>query len=211
MIDDVYTHIHRYTWIYKFGEMSGEINKGKMATSVIRIKKICAWCGKEFEAQKLSTQFCSHRCSSHAYKDKKRQEKKQRAETASQRSQQKKKVEDIKDKEYLTVSEAAQLLGFTRDGVYKLIYRGLLKAHRITSHWTVIYRKDIDEMITARPIDPSDISKKDREPITEFYTTKEVLEKFSISNSWLFKAAKQQNIPKSHSTVRPTGARNTAT
>lgn len=107
MIDDVYTHIHRYTWIYKFGEMSGEINKGKMATSVIRIKKICAWCGKEFEAQKLSTQFCSHRCSSHAYNDKKRQEKKQRAETASQRSQQKKKVEDIKDKEYLTVSEAA--------------------------------------------------------------------------------------------------------
>lgn len=167
-----------------------------MATSVIRIKKICAWCGKEFEAQKLSTQFCSHRCSSHAYKDKKRQEKKQRAETASQRSQQKKKVEDIKDKEYLTVSEAAQLLGFTRDGVYKLIYRGLLKAHRITSRWTVNYRKDIDEMITARPIDPSGISKKDREPITEFYTTKEVLEKFSISNSWLFKAAKQQNIPK---------------
>lgn len=196
MIDDVYTHIHRYTWIYKFGEMSGEINKGKMATSVIRIKKICAWCGKEFEAQKLSTQFCSHRCSSHAYKDKKRQEKKQRAETASQRSQQKKKVEDIKDKEYLTVSEAAQLLGFTRDGVYKLIYRGLLKAHRITSHWTVIYRKDIDEMITARPIDPSGISKKDRETITEFYTTKEVLEIFSISNSWLFKVAKQQNIPK---------------
>ena len=144
MIDDVYTHIHRYTWIYKCGEMSGEINKEKMATSVIRIKKICAWCGKEFEAQKLSTQFCSHRCSSLAYKDKKRQEKKQRAETASQRSQQKKKVEDIKDKEYLTVSEAAQLLGFTRDGVYKLIYRGLLKAHRITSHWTVIYRKDID-------------------------------------------------------------------
>lgn len=96
----------------------------------------------------------------------------------------------------MTVSEAAQLLGFTRDGVYKLIYRGLLKAHRITSHWTVIYRKDIDEMITARPIDPSGISKKDREPITEFYTTKEVLEKFSISNSWLFKAAKQQNIPK---------------
>lgn len=108
----------------------------------------------------------------------------------------KKTVEDIKDKEYLTVSEAAQLLGFTRDGVYKLIYRGLLKAHRITSHWTVIYRKDIDEMIMARPIDPSGISKKDREPITEFYTTKEILEKFSISNTWLFKVSKQQNIPK---------------
>jgi len=61
---------------------------------------------------------------------------------------------------------------------------------------SVIYRKDIDEMIMARPIDPSGISKKDREPITEFYTTKEILEKFSISNTWLFKVSKQQNIPK---------------
>ena len=182
-----------------------------MATSVIRIKKICAWCGKEFEAQKLSTQFCSHRCSSLAYKDKKRQEKKQRAETASQRSHQKKKVEDIKDKEYLTVSEAAQLLGFTRDSVYKLIYRGLLKAHRITSHWTVIYRKDIDEMITARPIDPSGISKKDREPITEFYTTKEVLEYSPSATHGFSKSPSSRTFPKSHSTVRPTGARNTAT
>ena len=51
-------------------------------------------------------------------------------------------------------------------------------------------------MIMARPIDPSGISKKDREPITEFYTTKEILEKFSISNTWLFKVSKQQDIPK---------------
>ncbi len=34
------------------------------------------------------------------------------------------------------------------------------------------------------------------EPIEEFYTTKEILEKFGISNSWLFKMAKERNIPK---------------
>ena len=33
-----------------------------------------------------------------------------------------------------------------------------------------------------------------KEPITEFYTTKEVLAKFGISNSWLFKAAKENNF-----------------
>lgn len=37
---------------------------------------------------------------------------------------------------------------------------------------------------------------KEKQPITEFYTTKEVLEKFGISNSWLFKAAKENNFPK---------------
>lgn len=38
--------------------------------------------------------------------------------------------------------------------------------------------------------------KKEAEPIEEFYTTKEILEKFGISNSWLFKMAKERNIPK---------------
>ncbi len=38
--------------------------------------------------------------------------------------------------------------------------------------------------------------KKVAEPIEEFYTTKEILEKFGISNSWLFKMAKERNIPK---------------
>ena len=35
---------------------------------------------------------------------------------------------------------------------------------------------------------------KEKQPITEFYTTKEVLEKFGISNSWLFKAAKRKQL-----------------
>ena len=39
-----------------------------MATSSIRIKKICQWCGTEFEAQKVSTKYCSHRCVNLAYK-----------------------------------------------------------------------------------------------------------------------------------------------
>lgn len=61
--------------------MSGEIKGSKMSTSNIRIKKICVWCGNEFEAQKSTTQYCSKRCAEHAYKDRKRQEKKQRVET----------------------------------------------------------------------------------------------------------------------------------
>ena len=37
---------------------------------------------------------------------------------------------------------------------------------------------------------------KEAEPIEEFYATKEIIEKFGISNSWLFKMAKERNIPK---------------
>ena len=34
------------------------------------------------------------------------------------------------------------------------------------------------------------------EPISEFYTTKEIIEKFGVSNSWVFAQGKAYNIPK---------------
>ena len=41
----------------------------------MEINKRCKWCGSPFIAQKVSTQFCSHRCANASYKRKKRNEK----------------------------------------------------------------------------------------------------------------------------------------
>ncbi len=168
--------------------MSGERKGSKMSTSNIRIKKICAWCGNEFEAQKSTTQYCSKRCAEHAYKDRKRQEKKQRVETYEVRRVETSKNDALKDKQYLTVIEAAQLLNRTRYGIYKLIYRGTLKAYRLSSQWTVIKKSDIEAMIEARPYErkpktTETVSDENGEAVTEFYTTKEIIEKFGVSNS----------------------------
>lgn len=181
--------------------MSGEIKGSKMSTSNIRIKKICAWCGNEFEAQKSTTQYCSKRCAEHAYKDRKRQEKKQRVETYEVRRVETSKNDALKDKQYLTVIEAAQLLNRTRYGIYKLIYRGTLKAYRLSSQWTVIKKSDIEAMIEARPYErkpktTETVSDENGDAITEFYTTKEIIEKFGVSNSWVFAQGKAHNIPK---------------
>ena len=51
-----------------------------MATSSIRITKICQWCGVEFEAQKVSTKYCSHRCANLAYKQAVRDQRVKQAE-----------------------------------------------------------------------------------------------------------------------------------
>lgn len=105
--------------------MSGEINDSKMATSNIRIKKMCEWCGNEFEAQKCSTRYCSKRCAEHAYKERKRQEKKKRVENNEIErvaSENEDKLQDcLYYCLYLTVAEAAQILKRTRFGIYKLI------------------------------------------------------------------------------------------
>ena len=44
-----------------------------MPASNSKIKKICEWCGTRFEAQKISTKYCSHRCANLAYKKRERE------------------------------------------------------------------------------------------------------------------------------------------
>lgn len=34
----------------------------------MEVKRICQWCGKPFIAQKTTTNYCSHQCSSRGYK-----------------------------------------------------------------------------------------------------------------------------------------------
>ena len=43
-------------------------------SSKLKIKLICAWCGKEFIAQKTTTACCSKQCANALYKKKKRDE-----------------------------------------------------------------------------------------------------------------------------------------
>lgn len=172
-----------------------------MATSNIRIKKNCKWCGKEFEAQKVSTQFCSKRCAEHAYKERKRQERKKQVEKAEVERVTLESDKKLQDSPYLTVAEAAHILKRTRFGIYKLMYRGILKAYRVTGQWTLIKRADIDAMIEARPYERKPkatalANDENGEAISEFYTTKEIIEKFGVSNSWVFAQGKAHNIPK---------------
>ena len=42
-------------------------------SSNLKIKRICAWCGKEFIAQKTTTACCSKQCANALYKKNKKQ------------------------------------------------------------------------------------------------------------------------------------------
>ena len=97
----------------------------------------------------------------------------------------------------------AQILNITPRAVYNLIYRGTIKAYRIASQGAVIKRADIDAMIEARPYERKPkatalANDENGEAISEFYTTKEIIEKFGVSNSWVFAQGKAHNIPKAY-------------
>lgn len=123
-----------------------------MTASTFKILKQCLMCGNMFEAQKVSTLYCSHKCNSRHYKLKKKLERKEHAElpfveptTFKPRA----KAIDramIKDKEFLTVRDISILFGCSRPTVYKLINTGKLKAKNIGLKQTYVRRSDIDKL-----------------------------------------------------------------
>ena len=165
-----------------------------MAKSNIRIKKICEWCGQEFVAQKVTTKYCSHRCANLAYKQAIRAKRIQQEEQRIQIVKSEKPLMDIKDKEYLSIAQAATLLGLSLQAVYKMIYTGHLVAYKLSSRLSFVRQSDIEEMLKRNPYKKR--QSKDTLPITDFYTTNEIKEKFGVKDSWIFHIAKEHNIPR---------------
>ncbi|MFR9557395.1 MAG: hypothetical protein SNJ35_07455, partial [Rikenellaceae bacterium] len=102
--------------------------------------KVCIHCGAHFIAKKISTQYCTHKCSQQAYKQK---QKEKRIAAAHREIKDKNKPliyknEDfseinnpsenssssLKQREFLAVKETAQLLGVTRVTVNRYCVSG---------------------------------------------------------------------------------------
>ncbi len=159
-------------------------------SSTIEITKICEFCGRSFIARKCSTRFCCKRCAEHAYKQQKRNlhvaEQQGIANSVG--------LDKISEREYISPTQCAILIGVSRRTLYRYLEANKIPCCQFRG-CTRIRRKDVESLF-GNSTEYIKREKKQAEPIEEFYTTKEILEKFGISNSWLFKMAKERNIPK---------------
>ena len=154
-----------------------------MTASKIEIHKVCEYCGKTFVAWKSTTRFCSKTCNSRAYKQFRREQRIAAIENETNT----RPIEKIRDKTILSPKEVAVLLGLSTRKVYYLIDKGLLKASHLSTRITLIKRKDIDVMLDENQ---EKRRRKSSQPITEFYTTSDIFQKYGISESGLYKIAK---------------------
>ena len=161
-------------------------------SSRIDIQKRCKWCGAIFTAHKTTTEYCSHRCGNLAYKDKVR---KQRIESLQHELGKSIKTPPNLNKEYLTPSEVAELLHIGRTSIYRYIRNGAIKVIRFDRK-TLVRKADIENMTTYIEQETKEKQIKEKTPITDFYTTAEVKDKFNVAESWIFAIAKKNNIPR---------------
>jgi excisionase family DNA binding protein len=130
-------------------------------SSTIKIPKFCQHCGQAFVAQTTTTRFCGHKCASRAYKQRKREEKVQTtlsdqiksvtsANSENLQSLQSLPIQtgnfiNLRDKEFLSVQEAAILLGASRWTIQRMIQREDIKAGKLGRR-TIIPRSEIDNL-----------------------------------------------------------------
>lgn len=115
-------------------------------SSNIEITRICQFCDNEFTARTTVTKYCSHRCASRAYKARQRGNdiSKSNQETAEIISA---PIIELQAKDFLSVSDASELLGVSRWTLSRAITDGRLNAVRFGKR-IVIKRTEIDRLFS---------------------------------------------------------------
>lgn len=163
----------------------------------------CAFCGKEFTANSGMQKYCSVGCADAAKK-----ERKKRHEDFVKAAE---PIVSLREQEYLTFSNAAILMGCSRQYIYKLVAQGKLKASRISSRMAIVRRADIEAMLEHNPYNkvvfgkrPKNMAGKQQktkestptsdEPLT-YISGEEVMATYKVKRMWLYTTAKHNQIP----------------
>ena len=151
----------------------------------MEVKRIC-----QFTAKKTTTNYCSHQCASQGYKHRMRERRLELRELQD--------LIEVKSKldhqDYFTFAQAAQLMGVSRQYIYKLVKEDKLRASRISARMSIIRRADIELMLKTRPYERR--RAKDDLDITEYYTAEQISEKYKVSQKWIWAYTRENNIPK---------------
>jgi excisionase family DNA binding protein len=176
--------------------------------SNIKVQRICQHCGIQFAAKTTTTKYCSPPCNTAAYKIRQRaimveQSKKEAQIVVSQ------PIEELKAKEFLSVTQVSKLIGCSRQNVYNLINTGKLRATNILLKKTIVKRSDLDKLfIEASDVthiegvsntqiqDFIEVVKFEDIDISECYNITEAQSKYGISATALQNLIKRYEIPK---------------
>lgn len=164
-----------------------------MPASKYKLERKCERCGKTFLAKTIYSKYCSEACSKAVYREKKRESKKeqQRQEIVAQ-------IPEARP--YISIAEAVNLFGVSRDTIYRLVRSGKIPAINLGERLTRISRTHIESMF---PVVETTIKEKPTpKPANNYkfdssdsYTIGEVSKVYGISDSTVYKAIRRMSIP----------------
>jgi excisionase family DNA binding protein len=124
-------------------------------SSNIKVQRICKHCGNEFTARTTVTLYCSLRCSSLAYKARKRAVKVEESNKETQRIKTQ-PIEQLKAKAFLSIAETCKLIGISRSTVHRMISKGELSKGNAGKR-VIIKRTDLENLLFEQPTQKSQL------------------------------------------------------
>ena len=100
----------------------------------------------------------------------------------------------LEKQEYFTFSQAARLMGVSRQYIYKLVKEEKLRASRLSGKMSLIRKADIELMLKSKPYERL-VAKNDFD-ITEYYTAEEIAQKYKVNAKWVWTYTRQHKVPK---------------
>lgn len=158
------------------------------------IKKVCEFCGCEFKAYTQTARYCSHECNCKAYRAIKRKEVISLSASMVSKTKRERAKVDLSRQDYISISEAAALMGVSRWTIYRNVVRGIIPAKRLSQRMTLIRKKDIEALFDE--VEPYEVlTTGELRSIDEWYTIDEVTEKYGLLRHRIRKIINVENIP----------------
>lgn len=150
---------------------------------------VCQGCGKTFEASLRSARYCSQKCRND---DRTRMVRAQRIQEQSEAVDERRR-RDLLSRDYISVTQAAELLGVSRPTIYKRIAEGDIEVLHLTPRTVRIKVSDLT--------DPTNTVSRLDTPVGEIrkirygmVTLHQLAERNGMSYSTLYLYAKTHNI-----------------
>ena len=154
----------------------------------MKILKKCPICGNPFVASKISSKYCSRKCERVAFRQREAEKKKIAKENETPAI-----PSELETKQFLTPKNVQDLLGVSRATVYRFFELGVIKAVRMR-HRTLVRRSDIETFFNeASPYKKRSNKKKADK---EYYSLKEIMEKYSLGRKAVWNRCEKLGIPK---------------
>ena len=125
----------------------------------------------------------------------KEKKRKRRAEANKSLDIKKEKIADIQTRSYISVSEAAQLIGVSKSTVRRMVRRGMLVGVNLGIRLTRIDRTQLEQLFTSIVVPEKQKTSKVYE-LDKCYTIGECLRKYNIPECRLESIIRAFNIPK---------------
>lgn len=175
-------------------------------SSNISITRICQHCGNEFTAKTTVTKFCGDDCAKRNYKLRRKTAKQQKTnEKIAESNRQTQLVRDapkvrLLEKEFLSVKEAAFILGCSDRAILLVINSGRLPAINLGVRKTRILRAELQRLfeLPELMVKPAPKVKLVEEPLIKdnCYTVEEITKSWGVTRDSVYSMVNRKKIPK---------------